>query len=113
MKTFLEIITEYKIEIISGLCLLISVISLIVKRKPKSIEDFLYILDEVVIQLPRAISDVERPGDGLKKKNEVYEWAINRIASKLGRKLDNTELKMASSAILSQIESILSTPQKK
>lgn len=113
MNTFIDFLKEYKEVLITGLTLIITLVFMFIKRRPKTIDDFLYTIDEVICKLPIFINSVESPGFGLSKKKDVLSKSINLLTSKLGRDLSETELTYALNKFDSSIESILSTPQKK
>lgn len=113
MENILNILKEWSPYILSGLIVVLDVLILLLKRRPKTIDDFMSCLDKVVSALPGLISKVERPGDGENKKALVVAYAFSLFKKSLGRDLSDGEYNLAKKAISEQIESILSTPQKK
>jgi len=113
MQEFIAFIKEYKEVLIGAVCVLISIISLFIKRKPKTLDDFLVLLKEVCLSLPELINQVEESGHGDRKKFLVQTSAINLMSKKLGRKLTEKEMDVVNSEVAECIEAILSTPQKK
>lgn len=110
---YVNFIKEYGGLIFSALLILLDVIILLIKRRPKTLDDFLYCLKSAVEVLPGLISHVERPGDGASKKSDVIQYAMAIIEKDLGRTLSDTEYQFAYGQLSNQIECILSTPTKK
>lgn len=113
MSAFIEFLKEYKEVLVSGFCLISTIVLILIKRRPKTIDDFLMIVDEVCLSLPTLINKVECVGNGLAKKKEVRSSALGVISKQLGRSLSESEISFALKTIDSSIEDILSTPQKK
>lgn len=114
MNNFIQFFSEYKEVLIGGLTLIVTIILLFIKRRPKTIDDFLWLVDNVCAYvLPSAIAKVEIPGNGLAKKKEVRDVALSVITKKLCRTLTDSEKSLALKTIDESIEAILSTPQKK
>lgn len=113
MKEFVKFLTDYKEIIASVFCFVLTFISILVKRKPQTIDDFFKGLDDVCSQLPEIINTFERPGNGDLKKEEVINYALTKLITFLHRDISDSESKSARSYFSQQIEAILSTPQKK
>lgn len=113
MKTFFDFIIEYRKEIIGVLTLIVGVICILVKRKPKSIDDFTLALSEVLYNLPEMITKVEEPSHGAEKKQKVIQSALRLIKLSLGRSLSTSEETIIVSKVSEKIETILATPKKK
>lgn len=114
MNNFIQFLSDYKCLLVSGLTLILTIILLFIKKRPKTIDDFLWLVDYVCAYvLPSAISKAEFPGNGLAKKKEVMDVALSVITKKLGRTLSDSEKSLALKFIDESIEAILSTPQKK
>lgn len=113
MQEIIRILQDYKEVIIGVLCVFLSFIAILVKRKPKTIDDFLLIVKEVCVSLPDLINSVEMPGNGFSKKVKVENCSLVLVRKALGRELSKTEREFALKEIDSSIEAILSTPQKK
>ena len=109
----IEFLNEYKEVLVSGLAVILTLICMLIKRKPKTIEEFALILNSVLNDLPSLINKVEVPGNGLAKKKEVRSLAISLCEAKLGRHLSSHEEDIAFVNIDKQVEDILTTPQKK
>ena len=109
----IEFLKEYKEVLVSCLAVILTFICMFVKRKPKTIEEFILILASVLNELPTLINKVEVPGNGLAKKKEVRSLAISLCEAKLGRHLSSHEEDIAFVNIDKQVEDILTTPQKK
>ena len=114
MNSFLQFLSDYKSLLVSGATLILTILLLFIKKRPKTIDDFLWLVDNVCAYvLPSAISKAEIPGNGLAKKKEVRDVALTVITKKLGRVLTDSEKSLALKSIDESIEAILSTPQKK
>lgn len=113
MIEFISFIKEYKEVILSSVCLILTLICILVKRKPKTIDEFYLLMDEVIVKLPSFINSVEVSGNGLDKKRKVLSSALSLLTKKLGRDLSIAESEYFVSKISNSIEMILSTPQKK
>lgn len=113
MEDFVKFLNDYKEIIVGVLCLLSTLLCIILKRRPQTIEDLVYIVNDVCNKLPEIINSVERPGFGEDKKNEVERKALLYVSRALGHSLTRSERNYAIAEIDVSIESILSTPQKK
>lgn len=113
MKEFISFLEDYKEVLISCLCAILTIIAILVKRKPKTLDDFLLCIKEVSCSLPELINSVECVGLGSTKKKKVEQACLNLMSSKLGRRLSDTEMELCLREFDSSIEAILSTPQKK
>lgn len=113
MITFIEFIKEYKEFIIGALTLIISIVLIFIKRRPKTVDDFISSLDEVCNVIPSLIIKAEVPGNGLAKKKEVLSDCFSILKKHICRDLSKFEYDLAYKKFDSSIELILSTPQKK
>lgn len=113
MEKFLEILTEYKAEIASVVLFILGVITLIVKRRPKSVDEVLSILYGVGSQVSAFVSAVEVPGEGSWKKEQVISMCLLEVRKRLKRPLSQQEMTDFSEYFGSLVESVLEAPQKK
>lgn len=113
MDSFVNFLNENKVLLISIVTLILSVILIFIKKRPKTIDEFISIIDEIIGLLPGFINKVEIPNNGLMKKKEVLSMCFNLVKKKLGRELSNSELDYAYKKFDDSIEAILSTPQKR
>ena len=113
MSSFVEFLKEYWFQLATGLFFIVEVVLLVIKRKPKSIDDFKLVLEEVLAVVPELVISRERPGEGSTKKLEVITSCISLISSKLGRKLTDSEKGLITAQVAAKIETVLSTPTKK
>lgn len=113
MDTLVNFLRENWQFISSAILALLTIIAMLIKRKPKTIDDFIIGILEVINDLPEFINEVEEVGNGLSKKIKVQQFALNDLKSRLKRTLTKTELSQALCHIDDALESILSTPQKK
>lgn len=113
MKEFLDFLQQYKELLACGLCIVFSLITFIIKKKPMSLDEFILAVKNVCLALPEIINDVEAPKNGALKKARVEVVALNIIRKSLGRSLTQNERSYFIDEIDKTIELILSTPQKK
>lgn len=113
MTEFFEFCREYWFQILTCLGFLCEIIFIFIKRKPKTVDDFLLSMNEVRSLLPEFIKSVETPGKGVLKKHKVIDKSTKVLENKIGRKLSSRELQIFSKVISSDIETILETPTKK
>lgn len=113
MEKFLEILVNYKAEIVSAAVFILGVITLCIKRRPKSVDEVLEIVHGVGCLVPYYVSAVEVPGDGDAKKTQVISMCISAVKKKLKRPLSNQEIVEFSDYFGQQVEAVLETPQKK
>lgn len=109
----LDFLKSYGELIASGILFVMAVITLIVKRRPKTIDDFVQVLSDTIEQLPKMINFVERKGFGEEKKEEVLIGSLKHVSRLLHRNLTNNEILTVRQKVGEQLEAILSTPQKK
>ena len=109
-----SILKKYGVYMLLGLILLFEILILIFKRKPKTLDEFLSILHEVVAnRLPILINSAESQVSASIKKLNVVDAAYAIVKSQLGRELSSKEKAVFQSYVSESIEMILSTPQKK
>lgn len=113
MQDFLNFLNAYKEVIISIFACLLTIICIFAKRRPKTLDDFLMIVDEALLQVPTFINKVECPGNGADKKSLVVGSVSSLVSRKLGRKLSDSERDYLLIQASDTIESVLSTPTKK
>lgn len=113
MTDFINFIKEYGIYILSAFSIIIEVFIILVKKNPKTLDDFLDCLHRVETLLPDMIIDVERPGSGTEKKEEVITRALFNMKHLLGRDLSKSEMAIFNKNVSDQIENVLASPTKK
>ena len=113
MTEFIEFCREYGVYVLTFVCFVVELILIIIKRKPQTVDDFLLALNEVRTKLPELISKVECPGNGEIKKNKVLDIAEHALTKSIGRGLSDKEFASVRKIFGDDIETILSTPQKK
>lgn len=113
MNAFIEFIKEYWFQIAYGCFTALMIVLIIIKRKPKSIDDFKLALFEALSFVPELVISRERSGEGSSKKSEVLLSIRRYISSKLGRDLSVSEEAMINAQAALKIETVLSTPKKK
>lgn len=113
MENFVNFLIEYKELLVSVLCVILTFVGILVKRKPKTLDEFIACVDDVLTGVPSYVWFVERPGDGSAKKSEVIDLAAADLKKKLGRDLTSMESKYFLDHIDEVIEMTLKAPQKK
>lgn len=113
MKEFLDFLTQYKELIFLVLSVILSFLAIVLKRRPKTLDEFISLFNETLLVLPDFICKVERPSHGADKKYQVKQMALSHFEKLLNRKLCDSEKDMFFKAVDTRIEEILKTPQKK
>lgn len=113
MTEFIEFLKLYWRELLVGVCFVLEIIFIFIKRKPKSVDEFKAACDEVVGLIPTLVNSVERPGHGEEKKILVISRAISLFERLIGRKLSDAEKLAAEKRFSDTIELVLTTPVKK
>lgn len=103
-----DFLKMYYKEILTSLSFIISVIILIVKRKPVFNEMDL-IKEHVLEVLPSLIISVEKDGNGVEKLNTV----LSLVKEYLKKKFKFTNFDLIEGFVKQSIENILETPSKK
>lgn len=113
MNEVIQFIKDYWTYISVVILVLFDLIVLLVKRRPKTLDDFKVIVSESLCRLPDMINYVEVPGQGAEKKAKVKTLLIGLVEKRLGRVLTKKENSLVEELSDSQIEAILTTPTKK
>lgn len=113
MENILNFLKEWSPYIVSGIIVVLDILILLLKRRPKTFDDFILALHDVRAEVACFVSDVEVPGEGSAKKNEVIKLSLDLLSRLLKRPLSDTEITMATNDISRQIEEVLEAPQKK
>lgn len=113
MENFVNFLKEYKELLVSVLCVILTFVGILVKRKPKTLDEFIACVDDVLTGVPSYVWFVERPGDGAAKKSEVIDMCKADLQRKLGREMTSMEFKYFIEHIDEAIEMTLKAPHKK
>lgn len=116
MEALLNFIKEYGALILAALSVVVGVVAAIIKRRPKTLDEFISIVSEVNNNIPYLVSIQEQrigSGYGDQKKTAVLTEALREVSSHLGRVLSNEESDYCISQFSSMVECVLDTPQKK
>lgn len=116
MQTFVNFIKEYGSIIIAALSVIVGIVAILVKKRPKTLDEFCSIVNEVLSDVPYMVSIQEcryGAGHGNEKKTAVLVEAMHQITSKLGRKLSSEESDACLSKVSSMVEEVLDAPEKK
>lgn len=118
LMDYVNFIKEYGALILAAVSVVVGVIAAIIKRRPKTLDDFKQAVFQVIEDLPVYINLCEDQcsmlsSQGSVKKALCLTSACNALKSILGRSLSKTEGDYAVAEFSKSIEAILSTPQKK
>lgn len=113
MTEFIEFCREYGVYILTFACFVVEIIFIFIKRKPKTVDDFLYCLNEIRLKVPNVVAAVEAPGNGEVKKATVIKYLTKDFEKVLGRKITERECVIVSDLISKDIEAVLAAPHKK
>lgn len=113
MDSFFDFLKQNWSVILTISFLIIETVFIFIKRKPKSVDDFVSSLNEVLALVPEYVSRIECPGYGEKKKATVIKFCLDRLEKSLGRGLSDKEIETVSTRVGEKIETVLSTPKKK
>lgn len=113
MTEFIEFCREYGVYLLTFVCFVIEIIFIFIKRRPKTVDDFLYCLQEIRLNVSSVVAAVEVPGNGEAKKSTVIKVLLTEFEKKLGRKITDRECVIVSDLISKDIETVLCTPTKK
>lgn len=116
MGLFVNFIKEYGSTIIAALSVIVGIVAVFVKRRPKTLDDFTASLNEVLSNVPYFVNVQERrygAGHGDEKKAAVLVEAAKLMKSYLGRELSPEESEFCLIHFNSMVEAVLTAPQKK
>ena len=113
MTELFNFLKEYGVYILTFACFVIELVFIFIKRKPKTVDDFLYCLNEIRTLVPLYVSDVEVPGNGDIKKSTVIQVLTSLFEKKLGRKITDRECVILTEFLDKDIEAVLTAPTKK
>ena len=112
MEKFSQFLVDNWQYISSAIAAIFSIIIIIVKRRPKTMDDFVRSVDYALTQVASYCSSVEHPGDGEEKKRLVIKFVKNSVHNSLGRELTEKEISIIEKAASEQIEDVLSAPSR-
>lgn len=113
MDSFINFLREYKEVILSALAVLLTFICILIKRKPKTLDDFTLALSDVLNFVPSLVIKAEEPKNGEAKRDKVLQASLSLMSSSLQRALTSKERSIVIKSVSEQIESVLTAPQKK
>lgn len=113
MTEFIEFCQEYGVYLLTFVCFVIEIIFIFIKRRPKTVDDFLYTLQEIRLRVPGVVAAVEVSGNGEAKRSAVINYLTKEFEKVLGRKITEKECVIVSDLISKDIEAVLSAPTKK
>lgn len=106
---------EYWSFIATAILLLLQVVLIIIKRRPKRFDEFVQVIQEAIAKLPMFICEAEETGDysGIEKKELVLAWCLQYCEKRLGHDLNDFQFDYFYKSIATYIEKILACPTKK
>lgn len=110
---FFSYLGEHPELVASVVLFVISLLTIILKKKPTTVDDFLVCVSETVNLVPTLVKSVEIPGNGVKKKTEVMVKAQEIAKRFLKRDLSASEIDILNKRVSDAIERVLEAPQKK
>lgn len=110
---FLTFLKEYGIYVGEGVLFILSIIAIVIKNRPKTVDDFKLALFQALSMVPNLVTIVEEPGNGVKKHQEVVSWCMDYVRSSLHRALVDNEQAEIQTAVSEKIDIVLSSPKKK
>lgn len=113
MDEFFNYCRQNPALIIGILTLIAEIVFIFVKKRPKTVDDFVFALNEICKDMADIVSYVESPGNGEVKKSKAIEIACGLLSKRLNRDLTDKEKVVAVKSFDSCIESVLSAPTKK
>lgn len=113
MSDFLQILNDYKEIIVSCAVFLLVLLAILLKKRPKTLDDFKFAVSEALNLVPSLVIKVERPSNGAEKKSQVIDACLVAVSSYLGRPLTDSEKSYVRKEADITIEGVLSTPKKK
>ena len=113
MDTIKDFIVQNWQFISSAILAVLTIIAMLVKKKPQTLDDFVLALHQALMDVPYFIQKVEHSGDGSLKKLQVQQLTLDKVKEYLRRSLTKTEINQSLIFIEDAIEEILSCPTKK
>ena len=113
MNEIIDFCRQNLVLIVSIATLVAEIIFVIIKRRPKTLDDFIFALNEVRSSISLLVERVEVPGNGSEKKQSVIDGALTVLSRLLGRELSEKEKVYAVKLFDVDIENVLSAPTKK
>lgn len=110
---FVEYLKVHPELIASFILFVLAIITLIVKRKPKSLDEFVSILSDVCSSVSSKMVSVEVPGHGIEKKEKVISLCLAEMSTRLHRVLTDKESAIVRLNVSDQIESVMDAPHRK
>lgn len=98
----------------TGILTVLSIVILIVKKRPKKWDELNQIITQCIAKVPGFVCEAEEMNGytGLDKKNFVVSWCFQFIENTLKRDLTLSEEQYAYKAISYFIEAVLTAPTK-
>lgn len=110
--TFLQILEKYSQVILSAISIILIFVTMLIKRRPKTFDDFIGVVSEACLQVPLLTAAVEQPGHGEEKKQTVIQSVVHSVNTKLKRQMTSSEEAYVRDKAALQIEMSLSSPKR-
>ena len=115
MKDFTDFLLHHYRDIALVIISVLIFVSMLIKRRPKSYDEFMTVLKSSLLYVPGFINDVEAE-EGLtshQKKELCLSLLLDFVQERLKRDLTEKELLTFFNSFSSYIEKVLDTPTKK
>ena len=112
MEKFSQFLVDNWQYISSAIAAIFSIIIIVVKKRPKTLDDFTSTLESALVEVASLCSLVEHPGDGQEKKRLVIERVKSIVHNSLGRELTKKEIAIIDEVASQQIEQVLNAPHR-
>lgn len=110
---FVDYLLEHPELIASSILFVLTLILMFIKRRPKSLDEFVMLLDDVCKSIPEWTSAVESPGNGVQKREKVISLGLSAMANAMKRPLTDRECAVCRITFSDQIEKVLDAPHRK
>lgn len=110
---FVNYLKDHPELIASAILFVLALITLIIKRRPKSLDEFVSILSDVVTGVADYMNQVEVPGNGIIKREKVISLCTEEMSKRLKRPLTVQEEAVVRLNVSDQIEKVMDAPHRK
>lgn len=110
---FVNYLKEHPELIASAVCVVLTIILLFIKRRPKTVDEFSAFLSDVLTLVASKVKNVEVPGHGDEKREKVITSCVQEMSKRLQRKLSSQEESVIRFEVSEQIDDVLDAPHRK
>lgn len=112
MEKFSQFLVDNWQYISSAIAAIFSIIIIIIKKRPKTLDDFVEALNYSLTLVPQQCAVVEHDGDGSEKKRQVVKFAVNSVRNSLHRELTDAEVALIEKRASVLVEDVLDAPHR-